>query len=244
MQFKYFVYLIIAGFSGIISISHHRLFTAFRQAVIINSFCMPGSVDTIKNKRILNPDIKIQVGAFRKESNALVLKERLSSLIDQLVIIVPDDGFFKVQITSFSSRREMADLLPTLGLLGMKNIWVLPEPKQEEVKPQVVMLPDSVPEEKGKEIRLTVPEVEKPALNKSTIALQVGVYHEKSKALRAQRRITAKLKLKVDIFFDGEYHHVIVMGFSVLEDTYKYYPDLTKLGYHDIYVLEDYANQR
>ena len=77
----------------------------------------------------INPDLIIQVGAFRQEVNSLVLKEKLSTLLDKHVILVNEDGFFKVRITGFSSQEEMEEFYPTLAFLGVKNFWVLPVKK-------------------------------------------------------------------------------------------------------------------
>ena len=91
----------------------------------------------------INPDLIIHVGAFHQESNSLVLKEKLSTLLDKPVILVTEDGFFKVRITGFSSQEEMEKLYPTLAFLGLKNFWVLPVKRQEEINPQTVAQSDT-----------------------------------------------------------------------------------------------------
>ena len=73
--------------------------------------------------------------------------------------------------------------------------------------------------------------VAKVAPPEPTISLQVGVFHKQSEALRAQRRITSKLKLTVEIVKQYDYYHVIVTGFFTREETYQYYPELAGLGY-------------
>ena len=72
-----------------------------------------------------------------------------------------------------------------------------------------------------------------------TISLQVGVFYKQSDALRAQRRIKAKLKLPVEIVKQYDYYHVIITGFYTREETYKYYPELAGLGYPSITVIEN-----
>ena len=74
---------------------------------------------------------------------------------------------------------------------------------------------------------------------KTIINLQVGVFHRRSKAVRAQRRITTKLKLPVMIVQEWEYYVVIITGFNTREDIYKYYPVLAALGYPKSNIIEN-----
>ena len=82
------------------------------------------------------PDMAIQVGAFRQESNALALKQRLSAVLNKQIVISPQDGWFKVRVTGFSSLEEMEKFIPTLSLLGVRDIWILPltEPVEQPAK--------------------------------------------------------------------------------------------------------------
>lgn len=211
---------------------------------------------TEKPVQVFNPDMVIQVGAFINESNALSLKQRLSDLLNKTVIIVPADGYFKVRITGFTSLEEMEKLLPTLGLLGIKNIWVFRFKKKEDIKPQVVVQSDTafkavkdkidlpvVAEDKPVLAEPIVAE-EKPVLAEPTINLQVGVFHRKSEALRAQRRITTKLNLPVEIVKEWEYYIVFVTGFKTREEIFKYYPKLAALGYPDSFMIENNNGSR
>jgi len=211
-----------------------------------------------KTMQDFSPDMVIQVGAFLREPNALSLKERLSHLLNNTVVIVPEDGYFKVRITGFKSLEEIEKLIPTLGLLGIKNLWVF-RAKKEDTNSQVVALPDtSVKPIKDKEFKpevaaltdtalktgkdkINLPAVaeEKPSTEKLTINLQVGIFHRRSKALRAQRRITAKLNLPVEIVREWEYYIVLITGFKTREEIFKYYPKLAALGYPDSFMIDD-----
>jgi cell division protein FtsN len=70
----------------------------------------------------LTPYLSIQVGAFRRQANALALRDQLAG-IGKKVEIVREDGLYKVRITGFTSYDEMERLIPTLGL---KDVWRLP----------------------------------------------------------------------------------------------------------------------
>lgn len=192
---------------------------------------------------VISFEMKIQVGAFHDESNALGLKDKLSSLLDKPVVIINEDGYHKVQITGFENLEEIEKFLPKLGFLGQKDIWVPPVKKQAEVIPPVKVQPDTAKKVVEEKVEIPVVE-EKPAIPEPTIALQVGVFHSKTRALRAQRRIISKLNLPVEIIQQWDYYHVIVTGFFTKEETYKYYPELTGLGYPGISLIENYKQQK
>jgi cell division protein FtsN len=191
-----------------------------------------------KSVQAFSPDVLIQVGAFLHESNALSLRERLSYLLNKTVIIVPVDGYFKVRITGFTSSEEMEKLIPTLGLLGIKNIWVFQVKKKEDKLSQVVVQTDTSLKAVKDKINVPVVAEDKPVLAETTINLQVGVFHSRSEALRAQRRITTKLNLPVEIVKEWEYYIVLITGFKTRDEIFKYYPKLAALGYPDSFMIE------
>jgi hypothetical protein len=190
-----------------------------------------------------NPDLIIQVGAFRLEPNSSVLKEKLSAIIDKSVIVVNEDGFYKVQVIGFSTQEEMEKFYPTLAFLGLKNFWVLPVKKHEEVTPEAFAQPDSIKETAVEDPTFPVTADETPVDSLPSIALQIEVYHDKSEALDAQRRIKAKLNLPVEIVQEWEYYKVFVTGFKSTDEANKYYPDIAKLGFPKISLIEHYKKR-
>ena len=191
-----------------------------------------------KSVQAFSPDVLIQVGAFLHESNALSLRERLSYLLNKTVIIVPVDGYFKVRITGFTSSEEMEKIIPALGLLGIKNIWVFRVKKKEDIISQVVVQSDTSVKATKDKINVPVVAEDKRVLAETTINLQVGVFHSRSEALRAQRRITTKLNLPVEIVKEWEYYIVLITGFKTRDEIFKYYPKLAALGYPDSFMIE------
>jgi cell division protein FtsN len=191
-----------------------------------------------KPVQAFSPDMLIQVGAFLHESNALSLRERLSDLLNKTVVIVPSDGYFKVRITGFTSSEEMEKIIPALGLLGIKNIWVFRVKKKEDIISQVVVQSDTSVKATKDKINVPVVAEDKRVLAETTINLQVGVFHSRSEALRAQRRITTKLNLPVEIVKEWEYYIVIITGFKTRDEIFKYYPKLAALGYPDSFMIE------
>jgi hypothetical protein len=210
--------------------------------LIINSdaFELQDTVSKAKEPVVqaFTPDMVIQVGAFLRESNADLLKERLSALLNKKVIIEIVDSYFKVRITGFTSLEEMENLIPALGLLGIKKIWIFRFKKKEDIKPQVAVQTDTSLKTVKDKINLPVIAEEKPVLAEPTINLQVGIFHRRSEALRAQRIITSKLNLPVEIVREWEYYIVFITGFKTREEMFKYYPKLAALGYPDSFMID------
>jgi hypothetical protein len=206
---------------------------------------------------IANAEMSIEIGSFILRSNALMLKNRVSTGLDKKVIIVYEHGYYKVRIVGMplldqTVIEEMKKLEPSIGKLGLKDSWVLPPKTYIEEEPVIVRVepPDhaewngSIPvlfkPEPGIKLRLAEETIGAFHIHPApTISLHVAMFHKQSDALRAQRRITAKLKLPVEIVKEYEYYHVIVKGFYTREETYKYYPELAGLGYPGITLIEN-----
>ncbi|MCE5345627.1 MAG: SPOR domain-containing protein [Bacteroidales bacterium] len=209
----------------------------------------------------ISPEMLIQLGAFQIKSNALALKDRASAELDKKVIIVKEDGYYKVRIAGIpiidqTVLEEMKKLEPSTGL-GLKDMWVLPVIPKPVEEPAVLQPEIPQPEKQpailqretppmAVEWKKEIPAILKPGIShrpveskivksviphEPTISLQVGVFHKHSDALRAQRRIIAKLNLPVVIVQRWDYYHVLVTGFYTREETYQYYPELAGLGY-------------
>ncbi len=219
MNSRYFILLAMLAFHGLIS---------------YGQFDSPSNPNQIS----INADLIIQVGAFRQESNSLVLKEKLSTAIDYPVFIVNEDGFFKVRVTGFSSQEQMEKLYPALAFLGLKNLWVLPVKKQEEILPQAQL--DTARKPVSENTALPAVEEEVPDTSRPAIALQVDVFHEKSEALKAQKKIMAKLNLPVEIVQEWEYYKVFVTGFHTTDEADKYHSALAKLGFPKISLIKNF----
>jgi hypothetical protein len=125
----------------------------------------------------------------------------------------------------------------------MKSIWVLPVKKQEEIEPQAVVSPDTIEKPVSESIALPLTGEEISVDSQPSIALQVDVFHDKSKALEARKKITSKLNLPVEIVQEWEYYKVFVTGFRTTEEAEKYYSPLAKLGYPQISLIENYKKK-
>jgi hypothetical protein len=166
-----------------------------------------------------------------------------------------EDGFYKVSVAGEPELDEtvleaMKKLKP-IDKLDFKDFFVRPFLPIPEEEPAVLI---RQPAPKPVKVKIDYPVLVKPEIKKKyvdaviispvvpkipTISLQVGVFYKKSEALRAQRRITAKLKLPVEVVQVWDTYRVIVKGFYTREETYKYYPELAGLGYPSIMLIEE-----
>jgi hypothetical protein len=215
----------------------------------------------------------IQVGAFKRRSNAEGMRRKLQGMLrNKDVNIVLEGDYFRVRIFNYKTREEVNGQITGLKKFGFNEFWIVKLlAKQQQrilvfkddtvavIKDTIINVPVQVitrPEEeklavvrpdtvqKAAEIKPEVPVVtEKPAAPEPTIALRVGVFRSRLKALRAQRRIMNKLELPVEIVEQWGYYNVIVTGFFTREETYRYYPELTGIGYPSIVLIENYKRR-
>ena len=221
MYSRYLILILMIGFPGFIAYSQ---------------FDSPIN----REQMVINQDLIIQVGAFRNQSFALALKEKLSAIINKTIFIVIKDGFFKVRIKGFSGEEEMEKFYSTLAFLGMKDFWVLPVKKEEEIAQQKVGQTDTIIKTDSEKTSLPVVVEKTSALSQSDIVLQIDVFHNKSQALNAQKIITTKLNLHVEIVQEWKYYKVFVTGLHTREEAYKYFLAITQLGYPKISLIVNY----
>jgi hypothetical protein len=228
---------------------------AKKQQWIINE--RQDTVNTITERIMPAPvhDITIQLGAFRDQSNAIALLKHLKVRYGDRLKMVFDGGFYKIRLTGSPLLEqtvldEMNKEALSLGKLKFKDIWVVPPELLVENEPEVRQPETPVsPVEWNRKVPavlmpktsggLTENKIVGPSMpSEPAISLQVGVFHRKADALRAQRRIISKLNLPVEIVQQWDYYHVLITGFYTREETYKYYPELAGMGYPSIMLIE------
>jgi len=187
----------------------------------------------------------IEAGVFTSRDEALALKDNLYKSIQKPVLIIRDEGLYKVRITGFRSYMEMLDFIPSLKKYGIKEIFIPPLSKSETGKRITVEAVEDTEPQIIRDETVKPPEVEEVIpVKEPEIALQVGIYHKKRQALKAQRKISSKLKVPVDIVPQFDYYHVIVTGFYTREETYRFYPELAAIGYPRVTILENYKKKK
>jgi hypothetical protein len=194
-------------------------------------------------------NLVIQVGAFLKETNATVFKEKLSAIIDKQVIIVIEEGYYKVQLCGFKNIEEIEKIIPALGLIGIKDFWIPPVKKDTVVPDHADLQPDTIQKTLAEEtvVNPVIPGEpdslvieETPGETADTYALEIGVFRIKNRASNAQEKVISKLKLPVEIVEQWNDYHVIITGFNDKTEINKYIPELAGMGFNEIYVLKNY----
>ena len=225
MYSRYLILFVIIGFSGLISYGQYQ--TPLHQKQLF-----------------INPELIVQIGAFRNESFAKVLKAKLDDILDKSVIIVAEDGYFKVRITGFSDEEEVEKFYSTLAFLGMKDFWVLPVKKKEEITQQTVVQTDSLVKPESENTVIQDIGEKAPSLSQPVIVLQIDVFHKKSDALNAEKIITTKLNLPVEIVQQWKYYKVFVTGFHTTAEANKSFIDIAQLGFSKISLIENYKRNQ
>lgn len=197
-------------------------------------------------------NLVIQVGAFVKETNATVFKEKLAAIIDKQVIMVVEEGYYKVQLTGFKNIEEIEKIIPALGLIGIRDFWVPPAKKDAVITDYADLQADTT--QKVSQEKIVNPEIpletdslvieEKTAESPDIFALEIGSFRKKNRALNAQRKVILKLNLTVEIITQWDRHHVIITGFNNKTDINRYLPELARLGYDEIFVIKNFGKQQ
>ncbi len=199
----------------------------------------------------------LQLGIFRKMSDAIALRETLSADSREKARIIYEDGYYKLIIPQLpildpTVLNAMSNLTPSFGHLDLKDTWKVPYtrvPLEEPVIKEPVIIRKAFVKSDST-LRLTTrrPDrliiAEKPDIGEPSIALQVAIYVKESKALKAQKIIMSKLNRPVEIVKQFDYYHVIVTGFYTREETFEYYPELAGLGFPGITLIQDYKKQK
>ena len=213
--------------------------------------------------------VTVQLGAFRDKSNAMELMKHLKARYGDRLRMVFEEGFYKLRLSGMTAvKRDVLDELnklgPNLGKIKFKDIWMSPPvaPAEEKhvvpVKEEPVVMKRPLITIERAEKAVVLPDFVKPGANPAiitklipsslvkpsvhaalTISIQVGVFEKKSEALKAQRKITSKLKLQVEIVEKWNRYIVLIRGFHTREETYPYYPELAGLGYPGVSIIEE-----
>jgi cell division protein FtsN len=207
---------------------------------------------------ITSPALAIQVGAFFDKSRAEMLRNELSKSIKNKVVIVNQNGLYKVRIIGFASLDDLKKFLPSLDNVNLHNTRIIkvrkpvilpateePQVIKHEFELPKIARPDTTPKPDTTQKKIVEvkeqPVVEEKAAEpaKPTISIHVAAYHKKSQALKAQRRIAKKLNMQAEIVQQFEYYHVLIKGFYTREETYKYYPELAGIGYPGVTLIDE-----
>ena len=166
----------------------------------------------------------VEMGVFDNTKAAIALKDTLLEFVHMPVLIIREDDRYKVRVTGFASWEEMMKFISSLEKSRFGDIRIhslrrppdtaVPPEKAEEIRTDSIAEPaEIIPVD----ITPAEPEPEEAAVKKEpTVALQAGIFHKKSRARRAVRKISSKLNLPAEIVLQWDYYHAVITGFHTM----------------------------
>lgn len=203
------------------------------------------------------------IGLKAKQQQLVIIEKRdsMMTISEMKSFITPGKDFYKFELKQNSAIKPVIlDFMEADRRIEKPVFEALPSLPEEKPEAMVVQPMEirpivSIPERAETNLLrfefvnamstpgLIVNHAAKPASalikGEPIISLQVAVYTKKSDALRAQRRISSKLKVHVEIIQQWDYYRVVIPGFYTREETYRFYPDLAGLGYGGPKLIED-----
>ncbi len=173
----------------------------------------------------------IQVGAFKRKSNAEALRKKLAAEIDKNVELINEDGFYKVRVTGFESREELEKYIPVLKKYGITEMWIV---NTVAVKQDVVVT------EKADTIKKVISVIETEIVPRATVGefgIQVGAYRDKRWATLMRNRTRELTDRDVSITFEDGFYKVRISGIRTAEEMEDMMPMLFANGYKDVWLL-------
>ena len=198
--------------------------------------------DIYADRPEITTDMSIQLGAFRNEAYAKIMVEKLEFRLDKELVIVREDGYHKVRMKGFESVQEMERIIPSLELLGIDDLWIIPPEERPADTPRKEYDPMAPVVMKDKRFETVKPDISRISedykVNEPQFSLQVATYPKRTQAMRAKRKIERNLYLPVEIVQQWDYYRVVVTGFFTREETFRYYPELAELGFDRIILID------
>jgi cell division protein FtsN len=173
----------------------------------------------------------IQLGAFKKRSNAEALQRKLKLLFGKNVEIVMADDFFKVRITEIMTREEVDAKIETLRRNGITELWLI----SLKAKTKLIMLRErSDTVARVQEVTDSITETRKKA--PATLSIQVGAFRSKQYATSLRTKLSSLLNKPVEIYEEDGYYKVRVTGFENRIDMQRMFPVLSRMGFKDMWI--------
>lgn len=155
----------------------------------------------------------IQLGAFKRRSNAESYRQKLEKLLGKKVEIIIDDDFYKVRVNGLKDREEVDNDIAKLKKFGVTELWVIRlKAKQQqwvltEKQDTVMNITETIT---GKSAATTIPEV--------------------------------TVQLNAMIVFEDEFYKLRLAGIPIIDQTVievmkKVEPEIGKFGLKDIWQL-------
>ncbi|HOK27242.1 MAG TPA: SPOR domain-containing protein [Bacteroidales bacterium] len=171
----------------------------------------------------------IQLGAFRRRSNAENYRRQIESLMGRKTEIIIENDLYKVRITGLKDRKEAGDVIAMLNKNGVTELWLIFQ-KAREQQVRLVERRDTI-----MEIREVAEEAVVPVMVPE-MTIQVGAFRNEKNATALRDKLSKMVGKPVIIVKEEGYHKVRITGFRDKQELENMIPVLKKLGMKDIWV--------
>lgn len=190
-------------------------------------------------RQVVIPGMTVQIGAFTNSDEASAIVDRLLAAVENIVTVRTEDGVYKVQLSDMKDSAEIRRILPILNKQGFNNLLLITPPEANPVPVTGAKIDSMIVEGVRTMSEIKPPVIiEEPAVEIPRFILHAASFYKRARALQAQRKISRKLDVPVEIIQEWDSYQVVLTGFFTREETFRYYPELAGLGYSDVYVIE------
>ncbi len=178
----------------------------------------------------------IEVGAFKTESEALALRDQLSTLLGKEVSLYPENELYKVRITGIETMDEVEETFPVIISEGINNIGLISF-KGMLNQALVTNIPIA---ETGSEDTLSNVVVAHEKIKDDTTSstdsyvIEVGAFKNESEANALREQLSNILGKEVSLFPEDDLYKVRITGFETTAEIEETYPILISNGINEI----------
>ena len=153
-----------------------------------------------------------QIGAYLNKSYALIAQEKAMKRTNKPVVLIFENGFYKVCITGLSGDKEVGSLIAELSKDGYTQTYSrdLVSKQSRDIKS------DNYP---------------------SNVVIQIASFVIKENATRTKQNINKVIDYPVSMIFKNGFYHVQIIGFTNRNEALELLSKLIDLGFSKAYIL-------
>ncbi len=172
----------------------------------------------------------IQLGAFKRKSNANAYRKKLAAILGREVEIIIENGFYKVRIMGFETREEVDTFVNILYKNGVNEMWVI---TLKGVQKYMVIktVHDTI-----HGVIETLPDGQTRIMHENLV-IQVGEFKDSTDAEKYRRKVSAAIDRPVIVEFEDGAYKVRITSFSSQKERERIVPFLNLMGFNNIWLM-------
>lgn len=172
----------------------------------------------------------IQLGAFKRKSNANRYRKKLADLLGREVEIIIENGFYKVRIMGFESRDQVDTYVDILHKNGVNELWVITLKGMQKY-----MVIRTVHDTIHAEIE-TLEDGQRRIVHENLV-IQVGEFKDSLDAESYRKRVSAAIDRPVIIELEDGLYKVRITRFTSQQERERIVPFLNLMGFNNIWLM-------